>query len=84
MLSTSELIEKIKAHDLPDRLAIIQAVVKDMEPELKNIEAQAAANGKRKRPTILELAGTITEEDAKIFEQTIKESRQASIHDNAW
>lgn len=75
MMSTSELIEKINAHKLPDRLVIIQAVLKDMEPELKNIRAQAATNSKRKRPAILELAGSITYEEGEAWLNAINEAK---------
>lgn len=75
MMSTSELIEKINARDLPERLTIVQAVLKSMRCETKNIQTETVSNSEHKPPGILKLAGRITHEEGEAWLNAINEAK---------
>jgi len=73
MVSTSELINLINEHHLLDRLEIVEAVLKHIREEKKSPINNLS---------ILEFAGIIDDDEAKVFESAILESRK--IDNNEW
>ena len=67
MVSTSELINLINEHHLLDRLEIVEAVLKHIREEKKSPINNLS---------ILEFAGIIDDDEAKVFESAILESRK--------
>lgn len=78
MVSSSEIISLIKSLSLTDRLKIVEEVLRNIREE----NMTKGSNEKEVEPPILSLAGIIDEEEAKIWNSAVEESRQ--IDEDEW
>ena len=83
MITSSEVIKLIKGLSLADRLKIVEEILKNIREEefLRGKEVETKEE-KNNGPAILTLAGIFDEEEAKVFESAIAESRK--IDEDEW
>ena len=76
MISSNEIINLIKGFSLIERLIIVEEILRNIREE--NLEQKVAGQYKEKKsgPAILNLAGIIDEEQAKVLNSAVEESRK--------
>lgn len=83
MLESSEVIKLIKDLSLTDRLRIAEEILKSIrEDQIFRKKEFDTKEEKGNSPAILALAGIFDEEEAKIFENAIAQSRK--IDEDEW
>ena len=79
MITSNEVVKLIKGLSLADRLKIVEEILRSIrEEESLRDKKEEKGNG----PAILAMAGIFDEEEAKVFESAIAESRK--IDEDEW
>lgn len=81
MLSSSDIINVVRGFSVQERLMIVEAILRNIREENKNSDNTNALDSKEESD-ILGFAGIIDEEEATIFQEAIKESR--NIDKDEW
>lgn len=76
MISSNEVINLIKGFTLTERLMIIEEVLKNIREENVSQNIANPSMEEKSGPAILSLAGIIDEEEAKVWNSAVQESRQ--------
>lgn len=83
MNTSNEVIKLIKGLSLKDRLNIVEEILKSIrEEELIRSADLKIIEDEIRGPAILSMAGIFEEEEAKVFESAINDSRK--IDENEW
>ncbi|MCB0571855.1 MAG: hypothetical protein KDC66_18940 [Phaeodactylibacter sp.] len=80
--TSNDILNLIKSLSLSERLKIAEEILRNIREE--NMEAKAAelATATQNGPAILSLAGIMNEEEARIWDSAIAESRK--IDEDEW
>ena len=81
MLSSSDVINVVRGFSVQERLMIVEAILRNIREENKNSDNTNTLDSKEESD-ILGFAGIIDEEEATIFQEAIKESR--NIDKDEW
>ncbi len=76
MISSNEVINIIKSFSLTERLMIVEEILRNIREE--NVKQKSTDHPKKENSKlgILNLAGIINEEEAKVFDCAVEESRK--------
>ena len=76
MTSSNKVIDLIKQLSLPERLLIVEEILRNIREESTMSNVPSISKDDKPEPAILSLAGILDEEEAKIFDSAIEESRK--------
>lgn len=81
-MTGSEIINLIKGFSLSEKLRLVEEILRNIREENISIREQSETKEKKDEPAILSFAGILNEEEAKIFDSAVEESRK--IDENEW
>lgn len=80
-ITSNDVIRLIKGLSLPEQLKIVEEILRNIREESLEIEAPKSS-GEKNEPAILKFSGIMDEEEAKVWDSAIVESRK--IDEDEW